>query len=153
MTATHGPARWAPWCGPCQMISPVLERLAGQRSGHMKLVKVNVDENQDLARRYSAMSTPLLVLIETAPQGRPQGRSAPPSAARRLDRAATGHRSLIARTPPAADVNLQAEPELRLGPSARLACAAPTPAGAPTGLSRAGHGPIDHRPNSAPGLG
>ena len=55
---------WAPWCGPCRMISPALENLANQQSGRMKLVKVNVDENQDLARRYGAMSIPLLVLIE-----------------------------------------------------------------------------------------
>jgi len=55
---------WAPWCGPCRMISPALEGLATQQSGRMKIVKVNVDENQDLARRYGAMSIPLLVLIE-----------------------------------------------------------------------------------------
>ena len=58
---------WAPWCGPCRMISPVVERLANRYAGRMKLVKVNVDENQDLAARYNAMSIPLLVLIE---QGR-----------------------------------------------------------------------------------
>lgn len=58
---------WAPWCGPCRMISPVLERLADRYAGRIKLVKVNVDENPNLASRYNAMSIPLLVLIK---QGR-----------------------------------------------------------------------------------
>jgi thioredoxin 2 len=55
---------WAPWCGPCRMISPALERLADRYAGRMKLVTVNVDENQPIAARYGAMSIPLLVLIE-----------------------------------------------------------------------------------------
>lgn len=55
---------WAPWCGPCRMISPVLERMAARYAGRLKLVKVNVDENPQLASRYDARSIPLLVLIE-----------------------------------------------------------------------------------------
>ncbi len=54
---------WAPWCGPCRMVSPVLERLANRFAGRLKLVKVNVDDNPHLAGRYGAMSIPLLVLI------------------------------------------------------------------------------------------
>jgi thioredoxin 2 len=55
---------WAPWCGPCRMISPAVERIAGRYAGRMKLVKVNIDENPGLAARYDAMSIPLLVLID-----------------------------------------------------------------------------------------
>jgi thioredoxin 2 len=55
---------WAPWCGPCRMITPVLERLAARHAGRMKVVKVNIDENPAIAARYGAMSIPLLVLID-----------------------------------------------------------------------------------------
>ncbi len=54
---------WAPWCGPCRMVSPALEDLARRRAGAVKVVKLNVDEAPDLAARYRAMSIPLLVVI------------------------------------------------------------------------------------------
>ena len=54
---------YADWCGPCRMISPVLADLAKGRAGHLKIVKVDVDANPDLARRFGAMSIPLLVVI------------------------------------------------------------------------------------------
>jgi thioredoxin 2 len=55
---------WATWCGPCRMISPVLEDLAGQHAGQLKVVKVDVDANPTLAARFGAQSIPLLVVID-----------------------------------------------------------------------------------------
>jgi thioredoxin 2 len=52
---------WAPWCAPCRMIEPVLDDLARDRAGELKVVRVNVDENPELASRFGAMSIPLLV--------------------------------------------------------------------------------------------
>jgi thioredoxin 2 len=54
---------WAPWCGPCRMVSPVLERLAAKYAGRVKVVKLNVDDNRQSAARFRAQSIPLLVLI------------------------------------------------------------------------------------------
>jgi thioredoxin len=52
---------WAEWCGPCHAVSPVLERIAEERK--LKLVKVNIDENPDLAERYGVRSIPLVALF------------------------------------------------------------------------------------------
>ncbi|HEY2438201.1 MAG TPA: thioredoxin [Solirubrobacteraceae bacterium] len=54
---------WAAWCGPCRMISPVLEQLAEQHAGHLKVVKVDVDANPQLAAQAGAQSIPLLVVM------------------------------------------------------------------------------------------
>jgi thioredoxin 2 len=54
---------WAAWCGPCRMISPVLEDLAKRHAGHLKVVKVDVDANPGLAARFGAQSIPLLVVL------------------------------------------------------------------------------------------
>jgi thioredoxin 2 len=55
---------WAPWCGPCRMVSPALERLAHEFAGRVKLVKVNVDEAPELSRRFEAQSIPTLLLLD-----------------------------------------------------------------------------------------
>ena len=55
---------YADWCGPCKMISPILEELAKEYEGKVTIVKVNVDENGDIAGRYGVMSIPNLVLFK-----------------------------------------------------------------------------------------
>jgi thioredoxin 2 len=54
---------WAPWCGPCRMVSPALEQLATERAGRIKLVKVNVDESPGLQQRFGIQSIPTLMLL------------------------------------------------------------------------------------------
>ncbi|NLJ56071.1 MAG: thioredoxin [Firmicutes bacterium] len=55
---------WASWCGPCKMVAPVLEELAADYQGKVKILKVNVDENPDTASRYSIMSIPTMILFK-----------------------------------------------------------------------------------------
>ena len=54
---------WAPWCGPCRMIAPVLEDLAARHAGRLKVVKVNADEEPSLGARFEARPIPLLVVL------------------------------------------------------------------------------------------
>jgi thioredoxin 2 len=54
---------WAPWCGPCRFVGPILEELAQELAGRLKVVKVNVDENQRLALRYDARSIPTMLVM------------------------------------------------------------------------------------------
>jgi thioredoxin 2 len=54
---------WAPWCGPCRMVSPLVERLGRDRAGQLKVVKLNVDEAPNIAARYGVQGIPLLVLL------------------------------------------------------------------------------------------
>ncbi len=51
---------WAEWCGPCRMVAPIVEELAGEYAGRLKVTKVDVDDNQHIAMRYSIMSIPTL---------------------------------------------------------------------------------------------
>ncbi|HET6781659.1 MAG TPA: thioredoxin [bacterium] len=55
---------WAEWCGPCRMIAPIVEELAGEYEGKMKVVKVDVDSNQDIAFKYGIMSIPTLGIFK-----------------------------------------------------------------------------------------
>ncbi len=55
---------WAPWCGPCKMIAPVLEELDGDFEGKATIVKVDVDDNQGTASNYGVMSIPTLILFK-----------------------------------------------------------------------------------------
>ena len=55
---------WAPWCGPCRMMAPILEQLALEMAGRLRVVKLNVDENHSTASRFNAMSIPTLVMIK-----------------------------------------------------------------------------------------
>ncbi|MEP6638266.1 MAG: thioredoxin [Chloroflexota bacterium] len=54
---------WAPWCGPCRIVSPMLDAFAREHAGRVKIVKVNVDDNQRLAVRFDAMSIPTMVVM------------------------------------------------------------------------------------------
>lgn len=55
---------WAPWCGPCKMIAPVLEELDGDMGDKVKIVKIDVDENQETAGKFGVMSIPTLLVIK-----------------------------------------------------------------------------------------
>jgi thioredoxin 1 len=55
---------WAEWCGPCKMIAPILEEIAGEQVGVLKVAKLNVDDNPDIARRYGVMSIPTMIVFK-----------------------------------------------------------------------------------------
>lgn len=54
---------WAPWCGPCQMLTPVMEELSTEMADKVKITKVNVDENQELSNQYNVSSIPMVLLF------------------------------------------------------------------------------------------
>lgn len=55
---------WAPWCGPCQMVGPIIEELAKEHEGKVKIGKLNVDENPQVAVKYSVMSIPTVIFFK-----------------------------------------------------------------------------------------
>lgn len=59
---------WAPWCGYCQRLSPIIDELAADLDGKAKIVKVNVDENRSLAQKYGVMSLPTMILFKNGDQ-------------------------------------------------------------------------------------
>jgi thioredoxin len=55
---------WAEWCGPCKMIAPALEEISNEMDGKVKITKLNIDENQDMAMKYGVRSIPMLILFK-----------------------------------------------------------------------------------------
>ena len=60
---------WAEWCGPCKMVAPVLDEIVEEQGGKLRLGKINIDDNMELARRFSVMSIPTMILFK---DGEPQ---------------------------------------------------------------------------------
>ena len=60
---------WAEWCGPCKMVAPILQEIATEQEGHLRIGKLNIDENLETARRFEVMSIPTLILFR---DGEPQ---------------------------------------------------------------------------------
>jgi thioredoxin 2 len=73
---------WAPWCGPCRMVSPALEQLAAEMAGRLKLVKVNVDESPTLQQRFGVQAIPTLLLVRDGQLVARQTGAAPAAALR-----------------------------------------------------------------------
>ena len=56
---------WADWCGPCKMIAPILDEIADEYDGKLKVAKLNVDENQEIAQKYSVRGIPTLMIFKS----------------------------------------------------------------------------------------
>jgi thioredoxin 1 len=55
---------WAPWCGPCRLITPIIEELAAENQGSVKVTKVNIDDNPETAQQFGVMSIPTLMIFK-----------------------------------------------------------------------------------------
>ncbi len=76
---------WAEWCGPCKMIAPILDELSGEMAGQVKIAKVNVDENRELAAQFNIRSIPtLLVFKDGQVKGQMMGAMSKPMLKERL---------------------------------------------------------------------
>ena len=77
---------WAEWCGPCKMLAPILDEVAGENADKISVAKVNVDENPDLARQFDIMSIPTLIVFDKGqPVHRFQGASGKAGLLQQLD--------------------------------------------------------------------
>jgi len=63
---------WAPWCGPCRMMAPVIDEIASEFGSKIKVCKINIDENKELAEKYAVMTIPTFIVIKN---GRETGRT------------------------------------------------------------------------------
>jgi thioredoxin 1 len=61
---------WAPWCGPCRVVAPVLEEIADERAENLRIVKLNIDENQQTAMNYQILAIPTMVLFRNGQEAK-----------------------------------------------------------------------------------
>jgi thioredoxin 1 len=82
---------WAPWCGPCRMVAPIVDELSGEYDGKVGFYKVNVDDNRKIANKYGVMSIPTLIIFKNgAPVGNIVGFRPKPELKKSLDAALAG---------------------------------------------------------------
>jgi thioredoxin 1 len=61
---------WAPWCGPCRMVAPVVEEIAKEKAGQLKVVKLNTDDNQQTSINYNVLSIPTLIVFKNGQEAK-----------------------------------------------------------------------------------
>jgi thioredoxin 1 len=78
---------WAEWCGPCKMLAPTVEKVAGEYEGKAKVVKLNIDDNNEVAQRYGIKGIPTLILFHNGSEAdRTVGLTTKDNIARMIDR-------------------------------------------------------------------